>query len=758
MFAKWLPWKRIARGMARAHGLLDPVSLLARVERFAQPSEVAAPLELIRAGLVFHARGLINTKVIQHNLDWVWPYWVQRQFDPTDESFLPRAFSLTHTNLTHRNWTAVGLPGCHAMPLVDPRGLLTPLFDGWSLDAWVLMDDGRVLLPSQAREALQRLDMPEAGPAVRTRVLAGGLVLSARAWAESIEGSPAVCGHWRAEADGSGWLAVVVRPFNAEGVSFVHDIRLHDHDRAWEIAETGQVILDRPPKRHVTSHYGTGDVAQALLDRRDTPRARCRTGLATAAALYRMDGKPVEVTARVPLSCQRPPDSPHRPERIESWQHALAGACRLSVPDDRIQYLYDAAMRTMVLLSPADVYPGPFTYKRFWFRDAALMLHAMLMVNLPGRAERALRGFAPRQRVDGYFHSQEGEWDSNGQALWIYRRFCELTGRPAAEAWKKPIRRGAAWIGRKRIRGHAEALHDGLLPAGFSAEHLGNNDYYYWDDFWSVAGLRAAAAFCRDWQDTQRAGRFDCEAEDLMEAIERSWQRSRPRRAHDGWEEALPASPYRRMDAGAVGSLAVAYPLGLWGPDDGRPLETVRYLRRTCFVHGGFFQEMIHSGVNAYLTLHIAQVLLRAGRPCFDLVQAVAELATDTGQWPEAIHPRTCGGCMGDGQHGWAAAEWAAMIRNLFVLETADGLALGPGLPEHWTRPGQTLKLGPTLTPYGAVTVTAMCEADAAEVRWDASWRRTPRLELRVPGFEPAEAPPDAGRIRLRRRAGEGGL
>jgi hypothetical protein len=71
---------------------------------------VSEPIELLRAGVVFHARGLINSRVIQHNLDWVWPYWIERQFDPNDVSFIPRAFSITHINLTHRNWTAIGYP------------------------------------------------------------------------------------------------------------------------------------------------------------------------------------------------------------------------------------------------------------------------------------------------------------------------------------------------------------------------------------------------------------------------------------------------------------------------------------------------------------------------------------------------------------------------------------------------------------------------------------------------------------------------
>ena len=139
MWLKWFPWKFMLKRVALAKGFVDPIMLLARFNRFAQPSEVWAPVELMRAGAVLHARGLINSQVIQHNLDWVWPYWVERQFDPLDLSFIPRAFSLTHINLTHRNWTAVGIPGFSELPLVDPRGLVMPFFDSWSIDSWVII-------------------------------------------------------------------------------------------------------------------------------------------------------------------------------------------------------------------------------------------------------------------------------------------------------------------------------------------------------------------------------------------------------------------------------------------------------------------------------------------------------------------------------------------------------------------------------------------------------------------------------------------
>ncbi|MEA3643950.1 MAG: hypothetical protein VBE63_29095, partial [Lamprobacter sp.] len=153
----WIPLRYIIRKAARSQGFLDPIELLGRLRGLGQPSEVGEPIELLRAGVVFHARGLINSKVIQHNLDWVWPYWAERQYNPRDVSFLPRAFSVTHVNLTQRNWTAVGLPGLDTLPIVDPRGLLTPLLDGWSIDAWVFSENGARLLPSRSEHVEQYL-------------------------------------------------------------------------------------------------------------------------------------------------------------------------------------------------------------------------------------------------------------------------------------------------------------------------------------------------------------------------------------------------------------------------------------------------------------------------------------------------------------------------------------------------------------------------------------------------------------------------
>ena len=184
-----------------------------------------------------------------------------------------------------------------------------------------------------------------------------------------------------------------------------------------------------------------------------------------------------------------------------------------------------------------------------------------------------------------------------------------------------------------------------------------------------------------------------------------------------------------------------SYPLQLVTPEDEKMKGTVNYLIDQCFHAGGFFQDMIHSGVNAYLTLHVAQALLRAGdRRYFELMDAVAVHASPTGHWPEAVHPHTGGGCMGDGHHAWAAAEWIAMVRNCFVREEGDTLVLGSGLPESWIGHDKGASYGPIETRFGSVHVSVERLRGSCKVTWKANWRSEPKqIKVALPDYEVGE-------------------
>lgn len=739
----WWLWKQAIRRVARSQGFLDPFAIAARLRAFAQPSEVGAPIELIRAGFAFHARGLMNTRAIQNNLDWHWPYWVVRQFDPADVAFIPRSFSITHVNLTHRNWTAIGVPECHALPIVDPRGMVTPHLDGWSLISCVFTENG-MHQPAKAKHAKQELLLESDRLAVRTHTEDNGASLISEAEVIIRKKMPICQIAIRASSNLKGWLAISLRPFNPEGVAPVDAIALAPNRRRWLVNGKQSVAFDTPPVQHAVSSYREGDALSQNPLGIDEERVACDVGMATAVAVFPLEGnnKESEVRLRVPLRPDPDEDTlfPGAPGAI-SWQVALEGTARLSTPDTRIQNLYDAAIRSLILHSPKDVYPGPYTYKRFWFRDAALILNAMIGVGMFTRAHRAIEEFPKRQDSNGYFRSQEGEWDSNGEVLWIIHRYIELSGDSLGEEWRDIVKRAARWIARKRLSTQSEELYAGLMPAGFSAEHLGNNDYYYWDDYWSVAGLCSASALCANWGDRKACERFQREATSMKQSIMKSLKRSHQIRNFTG----LPASPCRRMDAGSVGSLVAGYPLQLLEPRDEQLLGTVAYLQEHSFYQGAFFQEMIHSGINPYLSLHVAQVLLRArDAKYFDIINRVAELASPTGQWPEAIHPRTGGGCMGDGQHVWAAAEWVMMIRHLFVREEGQSLILGEGLPREWWENGEPLSYGPAQTPWGCVEIHAQFHSGKLRLAWSPDWRNViPLVRIAVPGLPEREVKND---------------
>jgi hypothetical protein len=728
MWLKWLPWKMAISKVAKAHGFLDPIPLIAHLRSMAQPSEVAEPIELLRAGVVMHARGLINSRVIQHNLDWVWPYWVESQFDPESDAFIPRAFSLTHINLTHRNWTAAGFPDVDALPLVDPRGLVTPHFDGWSIDAWIVPHDGSPLYPSRAidHECFQKIVF-EDGLEVKTQIERDGMSIHNHVSVDA-EGKCTV--KFSAECHTPANLVITLRPYNPEGVSLIHSVTLDASRTTWSIDKKQTVHFSKAPHAHHISDFRRGDIAIHLKDVADELSGICDVGMVTAAALFAVvPGEATDLELTIPLE--------QKLKSTSSWPQAMANATALKIPDSRLQHLYDTALRTLILCSPDDAVPGTYTYKRFWFRDAAFMIYALLQAGLIDRAERAVSHFFKRQSGSGYFHSQDGEWDSNGEALWTMEQLCRFKGEAPPEKWKRAIIDGANWIKHKRT------TDDGLLPAGFSAEHLGPNDYYYWDDFWSVSGLNSAAWMCKILKLDSECADFEAESRSLSKAINDSLELAYTRLK----KRCMPAAPSRRMDAGAIGSIAAGYPLKLEPARSPELLNTLEFLLDNCSCRGAFFQDMVHSGINPYLTLHLAQILMRAGDSRYaDLRDAVAALATSTGQWPEAIHPRTGGGCMGDGQHAWAAAEFVSFMRHCFIQEEGRELVLGRGIDPAWLNGEETFGIWKAPTHFGKISLT--CTHNVID--WKAHWHDQPdRIILALPGHPERELFGDSGTIHL---------
>jgi hypothetical protein len=729
----------LRRVMGRLRITDDVVRHLSTFQRLGETVEVELPSELMPIGARTVFRALRTRAAAQVSPDWIWPYWLERQLDPTSPAFVPRGHLPFLTNLTQRNWTAVGNLDSPWEAIVDPRGLVTPWYDGWSLDWWVGADD-RWHVPS--REAGVRQRLVGGSPVVETamRIPSGDAVervyamrrTSADGGDGAVGGGELVVVEIENRSKAPVALALAVRPYNPEGLAVIERIDVHD-DTTVTVDGRVALLLPRPPSRTAASTFHGGDSASAVMDGSAGTGwrgpVRCQAGMAQAAFVYPLaHGATLRVA--VPLEAEsrsrrrgvarrRAAQTQAFPVAVPSADHVANGwaaqsrrGVRLELPDARLAEAVEANRRFLLLLhDPGEITPGPATYHRFWFRDAAYLLGALDAYGLHDEAADVLTSYPGRQRSDGFFYSQRHEWDANGAALWALAQHWRLTrDRDLVEAMVGPIAKGVHWIERKRKGGRRRGASGprrsdpalaGLLPAGISAEHFGPFDYFYWDDFWAVAGLRAGADMLAGVDQPEAAA----DARRFADAMWADVQRSLGLTAERLGTLAIPAGPRRRLDPGAIGSLVACAPLGLLPADDPRVEATASVIRDRFTLEDGqaFFQGISHTGLGTYLTLQLAGVELRAGdRRCLDRLAWMLDVATPTWTWPEAVHPRLRGGCMGDGHHGWAAAELLLLVRDLLVRELGDAgdgdpaLALASVVPDTWLGKGWEVHDAPT--------------------------------------------------------------
>jgi hypothetical protein len=731
----------------------DIVRHLSTFQRLGETMEVELPGELLPVGARTVFRAVRTRAAAQLGVDWVWPYWLERQLDPASPAFTPRGHLPVLTNVTSRNWTMVGSIGSSREAIVDPRGLVTPWFDGWSLDWWIGADD-RWHFPS--REAGVRQRLVDDSPVVETamRVPSGDAVQ--RVYGIPGEGEDFVVVEIENRSPIPFAVALAVRPYNPEGLAVVERIR--HHGDVVSVDGRPALLFPKKPARMAGSTFHEGDVVD-IVTRGDAGESlpdplRCDVGLASAAFIFPLAHTAV-LRVALPLSAERrtrrkglarrrvermpelPQVLPASDAVAKGWGAQARRGMRLELPPGRLAEAVEANRRYMLLFHDgSEITPGPYTYHRFWFRDAAYMVTALDRYGFHKEAAEVISHFPDRQHLDGFFFSQRQEWDANGAALWAMAEHWRLT-RDLDCVDTEAVDKGVRWIERKRHtkRRRTDPAVRGLLPASVSAEHLGPFDYFYWDDFWSLRGLLDGALLLRQAGESEAAAVVEQWAAGLREDVDRSLELVAERLG----SLAIPAGPRRRIDPGLIGSLVACSPLGLLRADDPRIAATAEEVRRRFTIGPAFFQGISHTGLGTYLTLQLASVELEAGdRRALERLQWMVDAATPTYTWPEAIHPQLGGGCMGDGHHGWAAADFLTFVRNLLVREADGGLVLCSMLPDGWA--GQGIEVHNAPTHFGSLSFAVRWHGDRPALLWELEPHADVAgpVRLSAPGLDPA--------------------
>jgi hypothetical protein len=663
------------------------------------------PAELFQLSAPMITRGLLNYALLQMKRDWVYPHWVHRQFDPKNESFVARSQNPLLLNITHRNWTLLGSPTGKHEAIIDPRGLATPLPREWSIDVW-LKTEKDLFLPSFHSPSSQEYDTH--APRVITRFEIDGFILDMEAFVDSTNNGRDVL-FQRITIINNGKLSsnlavcVAIRPFNPEGVSLIHRIEYRPSKQI-VIDHSLGVVFAEEPRAVFCSNSEQGDVVNLVRqqnlqswyeENENIPEKQsisCTIGLAHAVAVFPLKLLPGErhsihystaLGTKEELHLLRSKATwrvsfENRLERQQThWIKERSLGAQITLADESLQRLFDANVLTLLQLHDGSfISPGPYLYHHFWFRDAAPMVYALDRLGFYRRARQVIDSFSERQTGDGFFCGPDAEWDSNGEALWLIEQHAKLTH---STLWLKHllpvIQQAANWIIRKRKQSRETlTTHRGLMPPSLSAEHLGTVDQYYWDSFWSLAGVRSAASIARQMHQKENATMFEQEEVSFRNDIQRSLEKVTQRLGRT----IIPASPSRSFDESAIGSICGIYPLNLVDVNPEAFRNTLDEIMLRFVDNKGFYHPIIHSGYNPYLTLQIAHAFLLQGEreKAWKVTSTIVRQCKPPYSLPEAIHPRTGGGSMGDGHHGWAAAEIVLFFLDYLVRENENALLL----------------------------------------------------------------------------------
>ena len=368
-------------------------------------------------------------------------------------------------------------------------------------------------------------------------------------------------------------------------------------------------------------------------------------------------------------------------------------------------------------------------YHAFWLRDTSYMIHAYDLTGHATRAAQCLNFVLDQQKPDGNFISQPGEHDGWGEALWAIGQHYQLTGDLNFARTAFPhVRRAVAWL--ERARRH-DPLH--LIPGGkpFDDEFPnGTWAHITGDNFYALDGLHEAILLAEALGHTATAAAWRKEYRDYHHVV---FQRLREIGRTNG--DYMP--PGMDVKGGHDwGNMLALYPHELLSPNDPLVTGTLRHTVRQ------YAEGLMTYGVQLhdYLGMNNTETWIIRGQQRSTLRDLYAILvhtsATQAG-WecgPPAWSTRDYSGDLAP--HGWFAADYIAVVRNMLIRGQRNKLELLSVLSPKWTQPGDILSLQNAPTKFGPVSLWSVFTDDGMILHIHADFRKPPaQICMHIPWY-----------------------
>lgn len=418
---------------------------------------------------------------------------------------------------------------------------------------------------------------------------------------------------------------------------------------------------------------------------------------------------------------------------LDYWQKMVDSGMQIDLPEAKVADTFRASLiyDLMAIDHAGDDYVqtvNKLQYHAFWLRDGTHIMNAYDETGHFDAVRQCLPFFLKAQNADGLFLSQPGQYDGWGQALWAFGRYYELSHDRAFAAQVFPaVKRAVAWLHQARA---ADPMH--LMPAANPQddEFTEETAHVTGHNFWALFGLHSAIELAKAAGASRDAADFQREYDDYSQLLVAAL---RTVGAKNGGYVPAGIDVPGGQDWGNMNTL---YPQVLFSPFDPLVTGTLQH------THAQYAEGlMTYAGLlHHYITMKNSEAELVRGQQqevVRDLYAILVHTSSTQAGWEYGVAPwgaRDFGVDLAP--HGWFAAAYIALVRNMLVREQGSELHLLAALSPSWAKPGDKIELKNAPTEFGTVGFKAAFRSDGLTLDLDLDLQTDPdRIVLHLPWF-----------------------
>jgi hypothetical protein len=426
-------------------------------------------------------------------------------------------------------------------------------------------------------------------------------------------------------------------------------------------------------------------------------------------------------------------------EVVRFWQSIVSRGMRIELPESKpVQTFYASLVYDLLARNIVDgrfiQTASQFQYHRFYLRDSADYVRMYDATGYKDVGSQVISFFETRQQQDGNFMSQPGQYDGWGEALWCFGEHYRRTHDTAAAEQIYPrIVRAVDWLIEARAN---DPLH--VMPASDVRDNEYVSGHLTGYNFLALDGLRSAIELAQALGHKEDAVRFEKEYASYSETFFALLAKAS---AEQGG--IIPPS----LDAGSWkgtdwGNLLSVTPEALLNPFDPRVTATLKSTQAR-YQEGITTYAEPDDGVflHHYLTIKNTLTELVRGEQEQAMREFYAELlhtsSTQAG-FEYAIRPWGSRDFEGNiAPHGWFAADYRNLLRNMMVREQDGSLHLLSAVSPEWIAKGKRIRVSNAPTYFGNIAFELEMQTDdAALIHIRSDFDHAPTdLVLHLPWF-----------------------